>query len=154
MVVHFLYWYKLATMSNKYESKNQWFWHRGIRWNEYYKQWSWCSKRYWCCGLVKTDCFCFVLSNLQTQTENIMFVSEHLNVFIYAVVCWKFCIFKYWRVIFTLLSNKLCTPAILTVNACCLTLAISHFVLLSQPLFVPCLFEKVCWKGKRWAESI
>ena len=41
------------------------------------------------------------------------------------------------------LSNEPCTPAILKINACCLTLAISHFVLLSQPLFVPCLFEKV-----------
>ena len=50
--------------------------------------------------------------------------------------------FKYWRVIFTLLSNELCNPAIPKINACCLTLAISHFVPLSQPLFVPCLFEK------------
>ena len=33
-------------------------------------------------------------------------------------------------------------PAILKINACCLTLAISYFVLFSQPLFVPCFFEK------------
>ena len=50
-------------------------------------------------------------------------------------------------------SSKLCTPAILKVNACCLTLAISYFILLFWPLFVPCLFEKFCWEGKRLAES-
>ena len=48
--------------------------------------------------------------------------------------------FKYRRVIFTLLSNELCTQAILKINACCLTLAIAHFVLLSQPfLYLACL---------------
>ena len=38
-----------------------------------------------------------------------------------------------------------CGPqcSVLKVNACCLMLAISYFVLLSQPLFVLCLFEKV-----------
>ena len=54
----------------------------------------------------------------------------------------------------TPLSSKLCSPAILKVNACCLTLAISYFILLFWPLFVPCLFEKFCWEGKRLAESI
>ena len=48
-----------------------------------------------------------------------------------------------------------CAPqcSVLKKNACCLTLAISYFVLLSQPLFVPCLFEKVYWEGKHLAKS-
>ena len=29
------------------------------------------------------------------------------------------------------------------INPCCLTLAISYFFRLCQPLFLPCLFEKV-----------
>ena len=45
-------------------------------------------------------------------------------------------------------------PSILKVNACCLMLEISYFVLLLQPLFVPCLFEKVYWEVKCLAESI
>ena len=39
--------------------------------------------------------------------------------------------------------------SILKVNACCLTLTISYLILLFQPLFVPCLFEKVHWEVKR-----
>ena len=39
--------------------------------------------------------------------------------------------------------------AVLYKQDSCLTLAISYFVLLSQPLSVPCLFEKVHWEGKR-----
>ena len=35
-----------------------------------------------------------------------------------------------------------------------LELAISYFVLLSQSLFVPCLFENVYWKGKCLVESV
>ena len=55
----------------------------------------------------------------------------------------------------TLLSSELCTLAVLKINnACCLTLAISHFILLSQLLFVPYLFENVYCEGKRLAESV
>ena len=49
---------------------------------------------------------------------------------------------------------QLCIPTIIKVNVCCLTLAISYFILLLQPLFVLCLFEKVYREGKRLAESI
>ena len=48
MVVHFIYWCKLVTMSNKYKSENRWFWHRRSRWNEYYKQWLWSLHIYHC----------------------------------------------------------------------------------------------------------
>ena len=44
--------------------------------------------------------------------------------------------------IVTFLSSELCTPAMVKINACCFTIPFSHFVLLFQPLFVPCLFEK------------
>ena len=37
-------------------------------------------------------------------------------------------------------------PTILKINDCCVTLAISHFLLL--PLFLPCLFEKVPWEAQ------
>ena len=36
----------------------------------------------------------------------------------------------------------MCTPAILKINVCCLTLAISHFVLLSQSLFIVACLKK------------
>ena len=42
----------------------------------------------------------------------------------------------------TFLSTELCTLPILGIKSCCLTLVISCFILLSQPLFVLCLFEK------------
>ena len=49
-----------------------------------------------------------------------------------------------------------CAPqcSVVKINACCLTLAIWFFILLSQPLSVPCLFEKVYWEGKHLAEII
>ena len=53
----------------------------------------------------------------------------------------KPCFFLSVVLYFTLLSSELCTPTILNINACCLTLAISYFVLLSRPSFVPFLFE-------------
>ena len=87
-------------MSNKYESENWWFWHRRGRWNEYYKQWLWCSKRYWRCGLVRTDfpvlsCpICKLKISCLSPLIFKRFCSEHLNVFIYAAACWKFCIFQ------------------------------------------------------------
>ena len=53
-VVHFIHWYKLVSVSNKYESENRWFWHRS-GWNEHYRQWFRCGQRYWCWGLVNID---------------------------------------------------------------------------------------------------
>ena len=47
-----------------------------------------------------------------------------------------------------------CAPAVLKIMANCLTLAISYFVLLSHPLFLPCLVEKVYLEGQRLAESV
>ena len=122
MVVYFTYWYKLKSMSYKYKSENWLFWHRRSRWNEYYKQWLWCSKRYWCCEPVKID---FPVLSCPIRKLKILclwplifkpFCSDHSNVFIYAV-CWKSVFFKYWRVIFTLFSSDLCTPEILKINA-------------------------------------
>ena len=52
------------------------------------------------------------------------------------------------RTVAILIENNLLkrTQAILRMNACHLTFAISWFVLLSQALFVPCLFKKAMVK--------
>ena len=54
---------------------------------------------------------------------------------------------------FTLLSSELCNPAIPKINACCLTFAISYFVLSSQPFLVPCLFEEGYWKASVYFQN-
>ena len=53
----------------------------------------------------------------------------------------------------TLRSSKLCIKAILEINPCRLTIAISSFVLLSQLLFVLCLLKNVYSEGKGQAAS-
>ena len=51
-------------------------------------------------------------------------------------------------------SSELCTLVILKINVCRLTLAILWFILLYQPLFLPCLFKKVYWEGRCQAASV
>ena len=142
MVVYFTYWYKLKCMSYKYKSENWWFWHRRSRWNEYYKQWLWCSKRHWCCELVKID---FPILSCPIRRLKILCL-------------WPLILKKYFAILFWALRYvhlcsvlKVCIFQILKGNIYpffkrsvhprnsknkCLTLAISHFVLLSHTLFV------------------
>ena len=119
MVAHFICWYKLVSMSNKYKSENRLFWHRRSRWNEYYKHdydvlnniddfsilsfpipklkilclWPLIFKKYFCH---------FVLSIHMCSSMH--YVKK--SVF-----------FKYWKVIFTFFSRDLCTPGVLKINA-------------------------------------
>ena len=152
MVVYFTYWYKLKSMSNKYKSKNWWFWHRRSRWNEHYKQWLWCSKRYWCCELVKID-----LPFLSCPIRKLKILR------LWPLIFKKYLAILFWalRCVHLFSVLKVCILQILKGNIYpffkrpvhprnsknkCLTLAISHFVLLSQTLFVHSWGGQFAWK--------
>ena len=71
------------------------------------------------------------------------------------------CFARLWNTFFkiavpyiTLLSSELWTQTIPKINACCLTLAATRFVLMPQPLFVRCLFKIVHLEGKHLRQVI